>query len=145
MASSGKDAGADRRHQERRIVAKWLDCGVNGVGFDERLVALDVDDEVAVEAGSHFGEPIGAREVVGARHPHGSPEFCNRVRDSPIVGRDNHGVNIARRRCAAVHVLDHRPASDIGKRLARKAGRRVAGRDDSDSMFMILKGIADAF
>ncbi len=65
------------------------------VGFDERLVALDVDDEVAIEAGCNFGEPIGAREMIGSRHPHGSAELRNRVGDSRIVGRDNHGINIA--------------------------------------------------
>ena len=37
-----------------------------------------------------------------------------------------------------------RPPTEIGQRFPRYPGRRVAGRDDSDSMFMSLR-IADAF
>jgi hypothetical protein len=48
------------------------------------------------------------------------------------------------RRAAAIHVLDHWPPAEIGQRFPRYPGRRVAGRDDSDSMFMSLR-IADVF
>jgi hypothetical protein len=41
-------------------------------------------------------------------------------------------------------VLDHRPPTEIGQRFPRHPGRRVAGGDDSDSMFMSLR-IADVF
>ena len=81
---------------------------------------------------------------VGARHPHVAAEFGDRIGDSRIVGRDDHRVDVAGRRRAAIHVLDHRPPRDIRQRFSRKTGRRVAGRDDSDSMFMVLKRIADA-
>ena len=62
-----------------------------------------------------------------------------------IVGRDNDRVDVAGRGRAAIDVLDHRPPRDVGQRFPRKAGRRVAGGDDSDSMFMVLGRIADAF
>ena len=94
---------------------------------------------------SHFGDSVGARCVCRARKAHVAAEFSHRIGDAFIIGRDNHGVDVAGRSRAAVHVLDHRAARDIGERLSRKAGRRVAGRDDSDSMFMVLKEIADAF
>ncbi len=94
--------------------------------------------------GRDFGKSIGAREVLGARHPHGAAESGDRVGDSMIVGRDDHGIDVAGRRRTAIHVLDHRPPRDVGQRLPRKTGRRVAGGDDSDSMFMVLKRIADA-
>ena len=136
---------AERRHHEVRIVSEWLDRFVDGAGLDERFVALEIDDEVAVEGRSHFGDSVGARCVRRARKAHVAAEFSHRVGDAFIVGRDNHGVDVPGRSRAAVHVLNHRPARDISERLARKTGRRVAGRDDSDSMFMVLKEIADAF
>ena len=46
------------------VVAKGLDGGVDRVGFDERFVSLDVDDEVAVESGGNFGQSIGACQMV---------------------------------------------------------------------------------
>ena len=42
--------------------------------------------------------------------------------DPLVVGRDDHGVDAARRRGAPVDVLDHRPAGDVGERLAGEVG-----------------------
>jgi hypothetical protein len=49
------------------------------------------------------------------------------------------------RRGAAVDVLNHGVARKIGQRLPGKSRRPVPGRDDNDSMFVIMGTIADAF
>ena len=92
-------AGADRRHQQRRIVAKGLDGGVDRVGLDERLVSLDVDDEVAVELGGHFGETIGAREVRRSSSSARSPP--NLVTASAIRGSSVATITASTLRAAA--------------------------------------------
>jgi hypothetical protein len=53
--------------------------------------------------------------------------------DPLVVGRDHHGVDPARFGGPPEHVLDHRPAVEIGERLAWQPGRCVAGGDDGDS------------
>ena len=42
--------------------------------IEQRLVALHVDDDVAVERGGDLGEAIGAGRVIGARQPHVAAE-----------------------------------------------------------------------
>ena len=68
--------------------------------------------------------PDRALEVAAAAHASvdGIRAFC-----------DDHRVDAARRGRAAIHVLDHRPAGDVGQRLAGKARGVVTGRDDGDS------------
>jgi len=139
------EAHTERRHVQRRIVAKRLDRFVNGRRFDERLVALKVHDEIAIERVGNLGDPIGARRVARTRHAHVAAESRHGVGDARIVGRDQHGVDIASAGGAAIHVFDHRTSGDVRERFTRKTAGRVAGRDDNDSMFMVLGTIADAF
>ncbi len=136
---------AERGHVQRRVVAKRFDGFVDGGRLDERLVALQIDDQVAVQRFGNFGDSIGAGCVRRFRQTHIAAKFCHRVGDALVIGGHQHGVDIARRSGAPVDVLDHRSPRDVGERLSRKTGRRVAGRDDNDSMFMVLGTIADAF
>ena len=132
-------------HEQRRIVSEGLNRLVDGVRFDERLVPLEIDDEIAVERRRDFGDAVSAGLVSRTRQSGSAAETSYRLRNTFIVGGDDDRVDRSCGRRSAIHVLDHRPAGDIGKRLAGKPGGRVARRDDSDSMCMILKRIADAF
>ena len=55
--------------------AKRRDRFVDRPRIDQRLVALHVDDDVAVERRGDLGEPIGAGRMVGARQPHLAAEL----------------------------------------------------------------------
>ena len=50
-----------RRDVDLRVGGKRRDRFVDRPRVDQRLVALDVDDDVAVERRRHFREPVGAR------------------------------------------------------------------------------------
>jgi hypothetical protein len=83
--------------------------------------------------------------VRGTRHAHLAPEAGHGVGDASVIGRDKNVIDVPGRGSAAVHVFDHRPPGDVLEGLPGKAGRREAGGDDNDSMFMIFGTIADAF
>ena len=106
----------------------------NRIRIDERLVALHVDDDVAVERGGDFGEPIGRAVMIGARHADLAAELLHRAGDAEIVGRDDHLRDRRRRRRAPVDVLDHRAAVDQRERLAGKSGRGESGGDECDDV-----------
>ena len=85
-----------------------------------------------VELRGDFGEPIGAARMSGRGHARrrrrrrAPRRGCarRRSRRSPTTRRGGRG--------AAVDVLDHRPAADVGERFARKPGRVISGGDDGD-------------
>ena len=90
-------------------------------GSMQRLVALHVDDDVARQVGGDFGDAIGA----GAVRRRASSARCRRTLARAaaialVIGGHDHRVDAARGRGAAIDVLDHRPAGDIGERFARK-------------------------
>jgi hypothetical protein len=99
---------------------------------NERLVALDVDHDIFVlEAQQRrgFGDAIGAGSVVGARHQRRVAVRAHRRADALVVGRHVHRGRAALRRLLA-HAHHHRPAGEVGERLAGKTTRAEARRDD---------------
>ena len=108
---------------------------VDRARIDQRLVALHVDDDVAVERRGDFGEPIGAGLV--CRLASAAP--CRRTRATRVAMRRSSVATITRdthrrRRGAAIDVLDHRPAVDVGERLAGESCRGESGGDDGDDV-----------
>ena len=101
---------------------------------DQRLVALHVDDDVAVERRGDLGQAIGAGRVIGARQPDVAAELGHAGGDAQIVGRDDDARHDGRRRGAPIHVLDHRTAVDVGERLAGESRRGESGGDDGDDV-----------
>ena len=58
--------------------------------IDQRLVALDVDDDVAVQRGRHFREPVGAGLVGGFGEAHLAAKIVDRRGDAEVVsGHDD--------------------------------------------------------
>ena len=53
-------------HRDRFVAMDGQDSGINGFGIDEWLVALYVDEEIAVLRGSDFRNAISAGGVVAA-------------------------------------------------------------------------------
>jgi hypothetical protein len=122
-----------RRHRNRRI-GEWRDGFRDGSGIKQRLVALDVDDDVAVERGGDFGEAVRRREMVGAREPHVPAKSDDPRSDAQVVGRHDYTRHDRRSLSPAVHVLDHRPAVDVGQRLAGETCRGESSGDESDDV-----------
>ena len=75
------------------LAGKRRDGFVDHRRLDERLIALHVDDEIAVDASAgDLGEPIGAAAMARRRHAHVAAEGAHGVDDALVVGRDDHGV-----------------------------------------------------
>ena len=120
------DAPVERRHLTRRGRRERRDRLVDGARVEQRLVALHVDDDVAVERRGDLGEPIGAgldgRPASAARR--------RRTRATRVAIRRSSVATMTRddrpatRRHAPVDVLDHRTAVDVGERLCREAASR---------------------
>ena len=136
----------ERRHLNVRILIERCDGLGDHVRLDEREVALDVDDDVAVEAFGDFGNAVRSATVSGPRHPDDAAESLHSRRDPAVIGRDDDAVD-ARCRCGApVHVLDHRASADVGENLGRAAGRMVSRGNDDDGVQWLrraLEGIAE--
>ncbi len=102
------------------------------VGAEERLVALDVDVNVG---GMELGDGV---EAIGAAGEIGGREFEGDVESSAEVG-NFFGVcgdeDLVELRAGAGGVYDpgeERSAGDFPQDFARQAGRREAGRDDTE-------------
>ena len=125
--------GADRRGQRRHVGSRGTGEQFRNLAHEprrqERLVALDVDDDLPVvpaEALGEFRNPIGAARVVGARHFHPCAVLAACRNDPFVIACNDH---LARARTARLFVDpgDHRPARDIRECLARQAGGSIAG------------------
>ena len=58
-----------RSHRNSRFFEQRQNGGVDRAGIDERLIALNVDNEVDIfESGGHFGNAVGAGNMVCAGH-----------------------------------------------------------------------------
>ena len=75
-----------------RLFEKGTDGSVDGYGIEERFVALDVDEDVALFVGGDFGDALGAGAMVGAGHAGVAAEAFDGFYDAFIVGGDNDAV-----------------------------------------------------
>ena len=106
-AAAACSSSSDASVGERR------DCRVDHLRLEQRLVSLDVDDDVAVERGGDFSQPIGAALMRRRRHHalrRRMPRTASAIRS--IVGGDDH-----RARPSA-------PRRRAGRRARSSAGRR---------------------
>jgi hypothetical protein len=82
MSNHGHDGG----DLGGRIVEEGAHSGVDGEWVDEGLVALNIDENVPRFVDGDFGDPLGARAVVGAGHA-GQPAKGLDGIENPLVVR----------------------------------------------------------
>ena len=79
-----------RAHRELRVRGERCDRLVNHLRIDQRLVTLDVHDEVARERLGDFRQPLGSRAVVCPRHPQLAAKRLYGISDALVVsGNDD--------------------------------------------------------
>jgi hypothetical protein len=99
-----------------------LDDLTNHLRVDQRLVALHVHDDAALQIDRDFGDPIESTLMHRARHPRDSTKPLDGLRNPRIIGGNDRGIN-ARRRCRTpIDVLDHRSAGDLCEWFAWESG-----------------------
>jgi hypothetical protein len=128
------DAPPERGQVDRRI-GEGREGLLDHRGLDERFVPLNVDHEVAIEPACHFGDAIGPAHVRRVRHARMPAKGLHRVANAIVVGGDDDRADGAALGHAPVDVLDERATAEVGERLAREPGRRVARRDDCQNAF----------
>jgi hypothetical protein len=130
------DRDARGRDRRRGALGERMREAADEIGRDQRLVALDVDDQLVVGQGERLGrlrEAVGARGMVGAGHDGIAAVRARRGGDALVVGRDPHRGRAALPR-ALGDAHHHRLAGDVGERLARQPARRVArGNEDGEA------------
>ncbi len=83
------------------------DGGIDRGRVDQRLVALNIHDDLRVLGRSHFGHAVGTRKVVGARHPHRRSERACGVEYALVVGGNDGAGEVAGLLGTLVDVLQH--------------------------------------
>ncbi len=89
-----------------QAVGEDADQRFDGGRLDERFVALQVDDEVGVEAAGDLGDAVGAAGVVAAGHLDAAAEALDGGDDARVVGGDDDRIDAAGLAGAFVDVLD---------------------------------------
>jgi hypothetical protein len=126
------DGRGDRGDLRRRIFQKAGDGGVNAERVDERLVALDIDEDVARFVCGNFGDTLGAGTMIGASHASAAAERLDRI-DNPLVIRGyQHFMDSLGPFGPFVDVLDHWFAAKGDKGLTGETRGTVTGRNHNN-------------
>lgn len=108
-----------------------LDHRVDDSWFNERFIALNVDDDVSLQAGGNLAQSVRAASVAGIGHDTITPEAADGIKDAPVVGSDDNPVNRSSFFRPGIYVLDERPPHQRGQGFARKpCGTVPRGYDD---------------
>ena len=97
---------------------------------------MNVDDNLAAQIASGFGDAVSAGTVPGSRQPRDAAEGLNRAGDALVVSGHDDGIDAGSRGRAAIHVLDHGSSRDVGKHFSGETGRVVSGGDDGDDVLL---------
>jgi hypothetical protein len=120
-------------HANGRILRQRRHRLIDDRRLDERLVPLDVYDQVAGHVPHHLGDAIGPGRVRRRRHARRAAEPTHRVGDPRIVGRDQHLVEECRPDGPLDHMLHHRLSGELRQRLAGKSAGGIPRGDDADN------------
>ncbi len=112
----------ERGHDQRAVGRKRAERLLDHRRVDQRLIALHVDNEIAIEGARDFGEAIGAGLVRWTRHADPATKRPHGGSHTLIVCGDHDVAQRAARGCAAIHVLDERLARKVGEKLSGESG-----------------------
>lgn len=122
----------ERGHGKRWVVEERLNGFVDHACVDERLVALDVDDDVAVDVLDGLGEPIRAAGMVGGGHDGAAAGGRDGAGDPVVVGGDEDVIEGIGEPASFEDALDHGFPGDLEHGFAGEPGRGEAGGDEAE-------------
>ena len=100
--------------------------------FDERLITLHVDHEIAGFAADGLRDPIGAGDMVCRGQNRPAAGGANGGADALVIGRHKNVRRATHQRATTPDANHHWLAADISERLARQARRPDPCRDGDD-------------
>ena len=115
-----------------RFLKKRAHGAVNGQRIDERLVALDIYEDIAGFVDGYLGDAFGSGAMIGTSHACVPPEGLNRVHNALVVGGDQDGVNGLRAFGPFINVLNHWLSTEGDQWLAGESGGTEAGGNYDD-------------
>lgn len=113
---------------------KGSDGSVDGDRIDERLVPLDIDENVAGFVRGHLGDALGSGAMVRAGHTGFAPEGFHSIEDALVVGGHQDAMDGLGAFGALVDMLDHGFACKRDERLAGEARGGVPRRNHDDDV-----------
>ena len=123
---------------------KRSDKSIDHGRVDQRLIALHVDDEVAVRPlCGDLGEAICPRCVVGTRHDGVAAVLFDGRTDAFVIRRHDDLVDALRLYCPLINADDHRLPRDIAQGLPGQACRRIPRRDNAENLHAITSTLMD--
>lgn len=117
----GLDRSCHRRELGCGFFEQGMDGGVDGCGIEERLITLDVHEDVAFFVKRNFCDALGSGAMVGAGHAALAPEGFHGFHDAFVVGGDDDAAGERGQLGALVDVLNHGFAGQRKERLAGQA------------------------
>ena len=128
-----------QRHGQRRHVGAWIIRQQFGEQierrrFDERFVALKIDEQIGVDLLGDLGNAIRAAGMIAAGHHHAAAKRLDGGDDARIVGGDEDGRGALRLTGTFVDVLDEILAGFAQQRFAGQTRGSVAGGDDDGGL-----------
>jgi hypothetical protein len=116
------------------IFEEGADGGVDDFGFEERFVALDVDEDLAIGVSGDLGYAFGAGTMFGAGHARLAAEGFNGFDDAMVIGGDNDAGGKLGKFGAFVDALNHAGTSQRYQGFTGQAGGTVASWDNDDDV-----------
>ena len=132
--------GAAERYDVGVVLPEHLDHAVDARDIDERLVSLDVDDDLELFAMHRFehwqrsGNTVGSRRKLGRCADHCCAERAHMFLDPFVISRYRDERSVTRAGDSLVYALDHRAASNEREGFRRKSSRSVTGGNHDGSI-----------
>ena len=119
-------------HLSLRIVTQRIDGAIDRGRIDQGLVALDIHNYLRLQIMGDFGDTIGPRRMIGARHHDVKAGRARCISDARVVGRDNRAGNRSSRGRALSNPNNQRFSVYQQQRLAGQTSRIVTSGNDCD-------------
>ena len=105
------DACLEGGDLQGRVSEERLNRLRNRAGVQQRLVPLNIDDQIALDRIKYLSQPVGAGGVVGTSEARPAAEGLDGGDNASIVGGHNHLADQRAGGGPAINMLDHRPAA----------------------------------
>ena len=122
-------------HERSNLSLGDFETGLDGLqllGLNERLVALDVDNHIVVLADALVSllHTVGAALVVDTRHDGLAAKRLHSIVDALVVGSHNSIIQLSFH--LSIDSLNDCLSTQQGQRLGRETGGGIASRDNAD-------------
>jgi hypothetical protein len=114
------DSLAECGHLYAGVLGERRDDLGDHLRLDEWQISLHVHDDVAAQIAGDLRNTIGTGAMFRSRQSDTTAERFHSAGNTFVIGRDDNRIDAARLCGTPIHVLNHRPASNLGEDFSRK-------------------------